>query len=173
MAAETKIRPIRQGEFEALVELGKKTFTETFGDCYPPEDLHQYLTEAFEPNKLQEEWAAGRCLYFLVTDKKELLGYAKLRHEGEYPTLDGRPAIELERLYVRQGVIQKGLGSQLMEACLQKAKELGKGAMWLGVWEENHRARAFYEKWGFTVFGKHAYPIGETMDEDLLMKKWL
>ena len=45
--------------------------------------------------------------------------------------------------------------------------------VWLGVWEENYRALRFYEKNGFTPFGKHKFWLGDDEQTDLLMKKEL
>jgi ribosomal protein S18 acetylase RimI-like enzyme len=49
----------------------------------------------------------------------------------------------------------------------------GYDVFWLGVWEHNTRALAFYRKWGFEVFGSHIFQLGEAQDTDLLMRKEL
>jgi ribosomal protein S18 acetylase RimI-like enzyme len=42
--------------------------------------------------------------------------------------------------------------------------------VWLGVWEENHRAIRFYTKNGFVVFDKHVFIMGNDEQTDLLMQ---
>ena len=42
--------------------------------------------------------------------------------------------------------------------------------IWLGVWEENHRAINFYTKNGFVAFDKHIFVLGEDAQTDIMMK---
>jgi hypothetical protein len=42
--------------------------------------------------------------------------------------------------------------------------------MWLGVWEHNHRAKAFYERWGFGAAGVEIFRLGNDNQTDLLMQ---
>ena len=67
--------------------------------------------------------------------------------------------------------IGKGVGKKLMEASIDIAKEKGKKALWLGVWENNQRAIDFYTKWGFQKFSEHAFMLGNEIQTDWLMKK--
>ena len=72
---------------------------------------------------------------------------------------------------LRTALARKGVGPALMQACMDIAKELKKSVIWLGVWEKNSRAIAFYQKWGFEKFGEHIFPIGDDPQTDWLMKK--
>jgi len=45
--------------------------------------------------------------------------------------------------------------------------------VWLGVWERNYRARAFYEKMGFEPFGFHYFQFGPERQRDLWLQKQL
>jgi ribosomal protein S18 acetylase RimI-like enzyme len=47
---------------------------------------------------------------------------------------------------------------------------MGVDSIWLGVWEENHRARKFYSKNGFVEFDKHSFILGNEVQTDLLMQ---
>jgi ribosomal protein S18 acetylase RimI-like enzyme len=47
----------------------------------------------------------------------------------------------------------------------------GPGVFWLGVWERNAKARAFYARQGFRDVGEHLFPIGKRVDRDLLLAK--
>ena len=53
---------------------------------------------------------------------------------------------------------------------LDKAKELNKNKVWLGVWEHNQQALSFY-KHGFEVTGQHEFITGEVVDIDLIMER--
>jgi ribosomal protein S18 acetylase RimI-like enzyme len=58
-----------------------------------------------------------------------------------------------------------------MDASLQQAIDNGCDVMWLGVWERNERAIAFYRKWAFREFGSHAFLLGKDLQNDLLMAR--
>jgi ribosomal protein S18 acetylase RimI-like enzyme len=60
-----------------------------------------------------------------------------------------------------------------MSTCLHHAKEHGHDRVWLGVWELNARAIAFYEKWGFEKFGEHVFMLGTDPQTDFMMRKKL
>ncbi|HEX7807692.1 MAG TPA: GNAT family N-acetyltransferase, partial [Thermoanaerobaculia bacterium] len=46
-------------------------------------------------------------------------------------------------------------------------------SVWLGVWEHNPRAIAFYEKCGFRITGKHPFLLGSDLQTDLVMTREL
>jgi len=43
--------------------------------------------------------------------------------------------------------------------------------VWLGVWEHNPRAIAFYRKWGFEAVGEHVFVVGTDPQRDLVMTR--
>jgi ribosomal protein S18 acetylase RimI-like enzyme len=57
----------------------------------------------------------------------------------------------------------------LMTAALAAAVERGAETIWLGVWERNPRAIAFYRKWGFEDVGSHDFLLGNDRQIDRLM----
>jgi ribosomal protein S18 acetylase RimI-like enzyme len=61
------------------------------------------------------------------------------------------------------------LAHQLMAHVLARAQAAGAAALWLGVWERNSRALAFYRKWRFSVVGEHIFRVGEDPQRDLLV----
>ena len=89
------------------------------------------------------------------------------------PGITAKRPIELSRLYSHQEYIGKGVGQNLMDECLERAKRHDHDVMWLGVWEYNPRAQRFYEKNGFRVVGKHVFQLGTDPQTDLLMQREL
>ncbi len=57
-----------------------------------------------------------------------------------------------------------------MRAGIDWAKKEGHESLWLGVWEHNLRARAFYERWGFRPVGTEIFRLGSDDQIDLLME---
>jgi ribosomal protein S18 acetylase RimI-like enzyme len=102
------------------------------------------------------------------------VGYARLYDGQELPRdLAGASAIEISRIYCEQGMIGKGVGKALMEACLDVGRQKGKEWIWLCVWEHNQRAIRFYEKIGFERFGQYVFVLGQDLQNDWCMKKRL
>jgi diamine N-acetyltransferase len=59
-----------------------------------------------------------------------------------------------------------GLALRLMRRALDAARELGGRYAWLGVWERNARAMAFYRKAGFREIGITHYVVGSDRQTD-------
>ena len=58
-----------------------------------------------------------------------------------------------------------------MQAAIDEAQRRGHDTLWLGVWEHNPRARAFYRKWGFVEVGTHIFVLGSDPQTDILMQR--
>lgn len=150
-------------------------FTDTFGAANRPEDMAAYLATAFSEERQRTELAdsANRVLLALDADG-ELAGYAHLRF-GAHPSTcplpngDGARPAEIVRLYAGRQWHGRGLGAQLMDACLAISRECGADIIWLGVWEHNARAIAFYRKRGFQVIGEQSFLLGADRQRDLVM----
>ena len=98
-------------------------------------------------------------------------GYARL-HAGEPAEgIEGGRPIELVRLYAFREWHGRGIGEALMRACLNAAREAGYETIWLGVWEKNARALAFYRKWDFRAVGEHVFQLGSDAQTDILMER--
>lgn len=164
------IRDAGPADAAMLAGLGRRTFVEAFAAVNTPEDMSAYCDAAFTTAHLAAE-LADRAARFLVAESSgEAVGYAKL-YEGEAPKVVAGPGpIELARLYVVDAAIGRGVGSGLMRACLSRAVAGGFETMWLGVWEHNARALAFYRRFGFREVGSHPFRLGEDVQTDLLVE---
>ena len=168
---ELSIRLASVDEADMLAEIGARTFRDTFAHDNDPEDMKSYLASAFAPDQIKAELADPASTFLLAFVGQETVGYAKLK-AGEAPEcVGGHRAVELVRLYLDQSVVGKGYGADLLEACLENAHESGYETMWLGVWEHNERAKAFYRKWGFIKVGTHDFVVGDDVQKDIIMER--
>jgi ribosomal protein S18 acetylase RimI-like enzyme len=80
--------------------------------------------------------------------------------------------VELQRIYVGLDHHGSGLGKMLMDSAIAIAKKERFEWIWLGVYEENKRAKRFYEKLGFEMVGTHEFWLGsdQQIDEIYLRK---
>ena len=58
-----------------------------------------------------------------------------------------------------------------MERALEIARKGGHDILWLGVWERNFRAQAFYQKYGFTRVGSHGFRLGTDEQVDWVLAR--
>jgi ribosomal protein S18 acetylase RimI-like enzyme len=94
-----------------------------------------------------------------------------LRSGNDLDSVIGDNPIELVRLYVSRESLGTGVGAALMQACIGEAMQRGYKTLWLGVWEHNHRAQAFYRKWNFQEAGTHLFQLGDDPQTDILMQR--
>lgn len=167
------IRRADASDAELLAELGAQTFTETFAADNRPEDMAAYLASAFTSARLAEELADPRAIFLIAEIEGRAGAYAKLQ-AGDAPACVTQDApVELVRLYAARAWLGRGVGQELMRACIEEARRGAHRTVWLGVWERNWRAQAFYRKWGFREVGSHVFMLGKDVQTDLLMERAL
>ena len=163
-----------------LTDLAATTMREAFGPPHNPAELvEEYIQSAITVSILETELADPRSTFFLLElPDGTPVGYAKL-HQHRPPRRLGKlygqkdKAIEIQRIYLVKSQISQGQGRQLMEHCLNWARRQGYKAVWLGVWERNERALAFYKKMGFEKFGYHYFQFGSERQRDFWLRKQL
>jgi ribosomal protein S18 acetylase RimI-like enzyme len=174
MQATVRISIAGTADAELIADLSRRTFCDTFGPHNTPENMEQFLQTQFTREQLMEQVGAPRNAFLLAYLNDEAVGYARLYEGTELPPgIAGSAAIEISRLYAEQRMIGKGVGKALMEACIDLGRQKGKEWIWLGVWEHNHRAIAFYEKMGFGAFDRHIFLLGQDVQYDWLMRRRL
>lgn len=156
-----------------LAELGARTFNETFAADNNPEDVATYLAASFNPAQQTAELNDPASTFFIAEVGGLAAGYAQL-HAGEPAKgVEGPQPVELVRLYVSREWLGRGVGEALMRACVDGARRAGHETIWLGVWERNGRAQAFYHKWNFRAVGEHVFQLGSDPQRDILMEREL
>lgn len=166
------LRKANQKDVDTLLKISIETFQDTFGPHNTPEDMQLYVAKNFSADRIREEIDTPGSVFFLAFDGSQLVGYARVR-ENTRPELSAMAALEIERIYVVKEYFGKQLGKELLHACIHHATKNNARAIWLGVWEHNPRAIAFYTKSGFEKFSEHTFVLGTDRQTDWLMKKTL
>jgi ribosomal protein S18 acetylase RimI-like enzyme len=167
------IRRATLADAALLSELGARTFCETFAADNTAEDLAAYIAASFNIARQTDELKDPAAIFLIAEVDGCAAGYAKL-HDGEPEQgIEGAKPIELVRLYVSREWLGRGVGEQLMRACVDAARHAGHETIWLGVWERNARAQAFYRKWNFRTVGEHTFQLGADQQRDFLMQRTL
>ena len=165
-----KIRKINIDDLEALRNLSIQTFKETFEEVNTEEDMQKYLDENLSIEKLKSELENPNSEFYFAENNDEILGYLKLNFKDAQTEKLEENHFEIERIYVLKAFLGQKIGQILFDKAIEIGREKNLEYVWLGVWEENHRAIKFYEKNGFEIFGKHDFVLGEDVQTDLLMK---
>jgi GNAT superfamily N-acetyltransferase len=156
------------GDAAALAALGRRSFVETFGHLYKPEDLADFLLNHSEESWAEQLGDPGFAVRMTEADG-EPVAYAKLAPTS-LPFEPRGPSIELRQFYVLAPWHGRGISQALMQWVLEEAKARGAADLYLSVFIDNHRARRFYERYGFEYVGTYAFMVGSHEDEDLIMR---
>jgi putative acetyltransferase len=134
------IRPIAKEDNAALAVIVRNSLAE-FGANKPGTVFYDPTTDA-----LYELFQTKGSFYFVAQEENTILGGG-----GIYPT-EGLPAntCELVKMYLHPNARGKGLGRQLIEHCLNRAKENGYEYCYLETMPELKQALKVYEQFGFT-----------------------
>jgi len=164
----TRFRDASPADTAALAALGRATFIETFGHLYDPEDL-----AAFLPTHSEEAWReqleSPDFAVRVAEDGGALVGYAKLGPKS-LPYETAAPALELRQIYVLKPWHGAGIAQALMEWVLAEARRRGAHELYLSVYVDNHRARRFYERYGFRFAAPYKFMVGKQADEDQIFR---
>ena len=157
-------------DLEIIQKISINTFTETFSEVNTAENLANYIKENFNPEKIASEINNPESTFYLALLDSETIGYLKLNFGKAQTENYNEQALEIHRIYVLKEFHGKKIGQLLLDEAVKIAKQTEAGSIWLGVWEENHRALQFYAKNGFVEFDKHIFTLGNDVQTDLLME---
>lgn len=160
-------------DLEKLREISIETFTDTFAMDNTEKDLATYLERAYNEEQLRSELKNSGSAFYFIYSGDALAGYLKMNTWLAQTEDMGPESLEVERIYVRTAFKRRGLGRQLIDFAIETARELDKQAIWLGVWEHNYKALAFYKSLGFEQTGAHSFFMGDDEQIDFVMTKRL
>ena len=165
-----QIRKLDITDLENLQKISITTFRETFEEVNSEEDMQKYLDENLSLERLKNELENLDSEFYFIENENKNLGYLKLNFGNAQTEKVEENYFEIERIYVLKAFLGQKIGQILFNKAIEIGREKNLEYVWLGVWEENHRAIKFYEKNGFEIFGKHDFVLGKDVQTDLLMK---
>ena len=163
------IRHATPSDAGMLSELGARTFSEAFARENTPANLAAHLRNSFSPEIQHRELSQADTIFLIAEVGGQPVGYAQLLFNSREQGLEGSHPMEIRRIYMLQELVGRGVGSELMNASLDEARQRACDIVWLGVWEKNQRAIDFYRKWGFREVGSHIFLLGDDPQTDLIM----
>jgi GNAT superfamily N-acetyltransferase len=173
MHAEIRIRRAREEDALELSALAESTFRAAFAELNTAANMELHCATAYgHAVQLAEIRDAARETWIAETGVG-MVAYVQLRFDAATPKITGERPVEIQRFYVDASQHGAGLAHQLMAHVVARAERAGSAVLWLGVWERNPRAMAFYRKWEFQVVAAHVFMFGSEPQRDLLMRREL
>ncbi|MGG4169144.1 GNAT family N-acetyltransferase [Rossellomorea vietnamensis] len=166
-----KLKKCTIEDVHTLREISYDTFNETFKDQNSPENMKSYLEKAFNVEQVETELSHRSSHFYLVYVHEEVAGYLKINTGDAQSEKMGDESLEIERIYIKRSFQKHGLGKYLLNKALEMATEQHLKKIWLGVWEKNENAIAFYKEMGFVETGAHSFYMGDEEQTDLIMSK--
>ena len=165
------IRRAVEADAAGLAVLAERTFRAAFEADNTPGDMAAHVSRSYGPSLQATEIADPHRTTLVAEADGALVGYAQLRQGAAPACVTGPSPLELQRFYVDTAWHGRGLAQALMAAALEAADTAGARTVWLGVWERNPRAIAFYRKAGFAQVGAQGFLVGSDLQRDLVMAR--
>lgn len=162
------IRPAEAEDLPVIDRIFRQSFCDTFAHLYAPEDLAAFL-DKFTPKAWADEFTDPRFAFRVAEAEGQPVAYLKLG-PSTLPVDTKGKAVELRQLYVLKEHHGAGIAAQLTDWALDHARSLGFEEIYLTVYIDNHRARRFYDRYGFEPIGRYQFMVGNHADEDMLMR---
>ena len=165
----SQLRRAQLSDAPALAAFAARVFAESFGADNRPQDIAAHLAKSFAPEKQHRELADPDYVTLLVVGPEGIEGYAQVRRAVPPRCVTTPAPVELYRFYVDRPWQGQGVAQRLMAAVHAAAIGLGGRSIWLGVWERNPRAIAFYSKCGYRDAGGATFLLGADEQADRVM----
>ena len=154
----------------------------TFALACPPttaqESIDEFIAGQLSEARFDEYLAADERMILLAEEAPGslALGYAMLVFaEPADPDVAAsvsiRPTVELSKFYVMPNHHGGAVAAPLMAAVLAAATRGPSESVWLGVNQQNARARRFYEKSGFRIVGEKSFMVGPERHDDFVLER--
>lgn len=154
-----------------LAALAERTFRETYRAHNTPADMESYVAAHFGPDRQASELNDPAMTTLVAEDQGRPAGYVQLGRGPAPASISGAGPMEVVRFYLDSRWHGRGVAQRLMGAAVDAAREAGAGTLWLGVWERNQRAIAFYRKCGFRDAGTQEFVLGSDRQRDLVLER--
>ncbi len=165
-----KITRVTLGDIDTLQKISVNTFIKTFAPHNTEEDMAAYVLSHLNHEKLLQEIQDPHSQFYIARVEDLTAGYLKVNSGPAQTELKDDKALEIERIYVDKKFQGRRIGEALLNTALEAARQLNCEFVWLGVWEKNINAIAFYQRFGFSEFDRHPFKLGNDVQTDLMMK---
>lgn len=170
-ASVAHIRTATEDDAANLTALAQQTFEEAFADENTTANMQAYCESHFTEAIQREEIADPKRLTLIATHEGQLVGYLQLNWRAAPDCVTGENPVELQRLYVARTWHGSGVAHDLLRTAIERLAATATDTVWLGVWEHNLRAQAFYKKYHFIEVGEQTFQLGDDAQRDIILAR--
>ena len=158
---------------ELLSMLAEDTFRKAYDSEIHAGDLETYIHDNFYVARQLQEISDPKADILITFIQDQPVGYSMIRLNPLPACVDANSAVELKRFYLLPEAKGTGVADSQMQATLANAKQKNHKAIWLGCWENNARAIAFYKRWKFIPVGHQNFLVGSDLQRDIVFLRKL
>jgi ribosomal protein S18 acetylase RimI-like enzyme len=157
-----------------LADVAARTFPLACPPSATRQNIAAFIDENLSEDRFGDYLADPDRAVLIAREDARIVGYVMLIRgvpddDDVQRAVTMRPAIELSKMYVLPDSHGAGVSAGLMNAALNRAKELDAKCVWLGVNQQNQRAQRFYAKHGFAINGTKTFRLGAGLENDYVM----
>ena len=173
------VRPAEEADAAAIASIGARVFAASFGHSVEDENMAAFVDQTYRPEPVLRNIRDPKQSILVaestaLATKGEVAGFGILIRDTTEPCLVSYPThVELQRLYVDSKYQGCGIGKALILALENIARQEGYAVIWLGVWEGNPDAIRLYTGCGYKKIGEHGFQMGQRVDNDWVVMKYL
>lgn len=165
------IRQATQSDAADIVRIGRESFVRAFAHLFTSDILARYLDETYSASKIAASLAQPDNLYFVAQSHDSVVGFMKLKRHCSLDLLQGKQQLQLQKIYVQPDAAGPGIGSALMRSGETTIQRHAPVSVWLMVYEGNHRAVSFYQRFGYHAIGNDTHDFENIRVRFTVMKK--
>lgn len=158
-----QIRRATIEDAETLARLGAETWINTYITDKYTTGMQSYVNGIFHTHQLKKHLTDSGSLFLIAEVNHSAVGFAQMQDASLLQGVSGPDPIELERFYVEDIWLGKGVALHLMLACIAYAREYGFKTLCVSDWKNTQHARLFYHNWPRSESGWYYFTIGTYM----------
>jgi GNAT superfamily N-acetyltransferase len=135
-----------------LASLGKQAYRQHFTYLWTPEGLEAYFEIAYTPQIFRRTIEDRNALVWLLEYEEQAAGYLMYFRRKRLPAQQQEGGY-LNRIYLLDHCVGKGLGRQLMQCAIDQAYRDQVPFVWLESMQSSEQTIRFYERSGFVICG--------------------
>jgi GNAT superfamily N-acetyltransferase len=162
-----KVRKVGLPDLQELRDIGIKSYVPHYAHMWKPDGLEWYLDRCFSDEFLKNELVDPNVEYYIISSAGQNIGILKLVLQKPMPDSDIENALYLEKIYFIKEWTGKGVGRELMNFTIERAREIKSDCVWLVAMDTAEKPVQAYERAGFKI---HTHQL---LDFELLKDEFI
>ena len=153
MSHRVSIKWLTEALYGTYIEVGTKAYIQHYQDLWQNADSTPYLEHSFTEKVLLEEKKDGNTELFVIYADDIAVGILKLVKAKSVGEFTEEEAMLLDKIYLQKEYSRKGIGKEVLNFVVEKAKALNKKVVWLEAMKKGPAVH-FYVANGFHVYSE-------------------